>query len=291
VEQSVQGLRIVIEDLPEDRSARTRIVTTAADLAYQLDNHGDVEQAVELLESVRPASVALARDFPDDLECFRNAMYLGINLAGGLSDLGRLTEAEVLLRDLVAEADQRPAGASGMDAVAHLAAVARMNLTEVLLGLGQPEAAMAEIDRSLVELQRLVRAGWQGTARRELEGSLGGAHVLRATVLAHGGEHARARGDLERAESLMSADPRNQYELALAWARCAAAAEQDAALPEGALHALLDECFHRSLAALEHAVESGWNDSAALREDPEWESLRGLPEFDALLERLATMLR
>lgn len=291
VEQAVQGLNVVIEDLPDNRFVRTRVVTTAVDLAFQLDRQGDVEQSVELLESVRPAGDALARDFPDDHDGFRNSMYLGINLAGGLSDLGRLEEAENLLRDLLAVAEPRLQGGSGMDPVAHIAAVARTNLAEVLLGLEAPAAALVEAERAVAEFQVQSRAGWQGTTQREMSGSLGGAYVMRATVHASEGAHAAARRDLELAEQFLARDARDLYELALAWTRCATAVERDEGLQEDNLIALMEQCYGKSLLALSRAVDAGWSNGADLREDAEWEALRGTPEFDALVARLGAPQR
>jgi tetratricopeptide (TPR) repeat protein/tRNA A-37 threonylcarbamoyl transferase component Bud32 len=291
VESAVQSLRLVIEDPPAGRKVCTRIVTTASDLAYQLDGQGDVELSVELLESVRPMGERLARDFPEDQECFANLIHLSNNLAGGLSDLGRLAEAESLLRETVTHAEPRLTGGREMDPLAHVAAVARMNLAEVLLGLGKAEAALLEADRAVAELQVLERAGWQGTARNEISGSLGGAYVMRATVHCAEGAHAAARSDLEQAEPFVARDARDQYELAQAWSRCAAAVERDGELQEGELIALMEQCYGKSLAALARALDVGWSNGAGLREDEVWANLRGTPEFDALLERLAVPQR
>lgn len=286
-----ENLLDVLADPPSDRDVRTRSVTVAVDLAYILDVRGDVAEAVELLSAVKPTGDALFRDFPKDLECFQNAMHLGVNLAGGLSALRRLEEAEVLLRDVLATVEPRIGDASGPDAHRHLAAAARSNLAEVLLDLGRAEEALEVFDRSVADLEQQLRAGWQGTTRREVQRSLGTAFVLRARAHAGLGRAARARADLEQAEALLGGDPRGLYELSVSWLRCAAAAERDDSLQEPARIALLDESYGRSLAALERAVEAGWSDAAALREDEEWQPLRGLPEFDALLGRLSSSLR
>jgi tetratricopeptide (TPR) repeat protein len=295
VEQAVQGLRTVLEHPPAGRAVRSRIVATANGLSWSLDHRGDVDQAVAMLAEVLPVSDALVRDFPEIDEYFQDGTVLAIALAGGLSDNpdgdppdpGRLVQARDLLLQRLDAMERRVECRNEVAGLFLMAASARTNLAEVLLDLGDPAAAMLEVERSVAELQVQSQAGAAGTARRELSRSLGSALVVRAAVLAHDGAHERARDDLTRAEPSQAGDARSEFELAKAWMLCGAAVEGDAALSLDALAALLDACYGKSLAALERAADAGWTNAAPLRKDELWEALRGLPEFDALLERLA----
>jgi hypothetical protein len=290
-ESGVQVLREVLEQRPGSRDVRTRIVTAAVTLAYILDNQGRLEQAVELLSRARPTSEALVRDFPDDRECFQDSLLLGVNLAGALAALGRLADAELLLRETLARVEPRVAGSTGPNPYVQLVAAIRVNLAEILLTQGRAEESLEAVERSIDELQRQSRAGWQGTAQRELQRGLGAALTTRATVTLHTGEHAPAREDLAAASSLVAGDARAHYQLALGWVRCAAAVDQDGELSEQGRVGLLEECYGKALDSLRGAAAAGWSDAAILRENSEWEPLRGMPEFEALLEELQRSLR
>jgi hypothetical protein len=73
--------------------------------------------------------------------------------------------------------------------------------------------------------------------------------------------------------------------------RCAAAVDQDGELSEQGRVGLLEECYGKALDSLRGAAAAGWSDAAILRENSEWEPLRGMPEFEALLEELQRSLR
>jgi hypothetical protein len=49
-------------------------------------------------------------------------------------------------------------------------------------------------------------------------------------------------------------------------------------------HALLGEPA-AAIAHLQEAYDAGWRDPYRLASDPRWESLRGAPDFEALLAR------
>lgn len=76
----------------------------------------------------------------------------------------------------------------------------------------------------------------------------------------------KIRQTMERAAELNPEDADVQYGLACTRARLGRTQE--------------------ALAALSHSVDLGYNDADEAAEDPDLRSLRGLPEFEALLARM-----
>jgi hypothetical protein len=142
--------------------------------------------------------------------------------------------------------------------------------------------AMLNIDEKAIEiLERLV-----GSGHGEVNSDLFDVRLLRATMLAGRGEHARAIDDANAVARREGVGQMNHYNIACVFALSSAAAENDVKLASADRTRLKAQYADRALDFLRQAVAEGYQETSWLKGDPDLASLRSREDFQKLVRDL-----
>ena len=130
--------------------------------------------------------------------------------------------------------------------------------------------------------------------KRLLELSAGQADInmrlYRPSPLAHLGEHVQAAAEMETLLTEGKVQPVNLYDFGYAYARCSAAAVNDARLPPAEREPLAERYGRRSVELLRQAQAAGYfRDPARLarmNENKDFDPVRGREDFKGLVAEL-----
>jgi tetratricopeptide (TPR) repeat protein len=145
--------------------------------------------------------------------------------------------------------------------------------------LGRRWDAMLTNDEKAIEiLEDLVGRGY-GQVRSDLFD----VRLLRATMLAGRGEHARATNDANAVAREEGVGQVNHYNIGCVFALSSAAAENDGKLAPADRTRLKAQYADRALDFLRQAVAEGYQDTNLLKSDPDLASLRSREDFQELV--------
>jgi tetratricopeptide (TPR) repeat protein/predicted Ser/Thr protein kinase len=251
---------------PKDQAAQSYLAQMHSLLGDACSWCGDRDGCLRHHEAAVALSEALVRDHPRD-RSFRADLVLVCLLAGDahlrhgdLKTAGELYLQHLPALELVAR--QKPG-----DLWLQLAlAQAYQRSGEFSLRQGQTGPAADHFARALQGWEKLAKARPDNIAFQ----------AARCVVLAHCGKSEPAR---EAAEALLHRAP-NRPEALLAAARCFALCAADATSED---QPMLTE---RVVQLLVQAVEQGYHNDAALRDEAEWPGLAANAGFRQLLQRL-----
>ncbi len=140
------------------------------------------------------------------------------------------------------------------------------------------DAVLSNDDKAIEILEHLLDSGY-GQVRSDLFD----ASLLRATVLAGRGEHARATEDANAVARREGVGQVNYYNIACVFAASSAAAENDAKLAPADRTRLKAQYADRAMEFLRQAVDLGYQEIPQLKGDPELASLRLREDFQKLV--------
>ncbi len=261
-----------------DPSTRRLAAETSTNMAETLGRMGRSPDALPHLERALEIARQLAQDFPSGTKFTDTLAAVRINLGSALGRSGRMDLALDQFELAIAAYEQLLTRAPLSPAFRQRLATASTDLGSVLLELGRPDEAVAPLDRGLALLEELSRADRSDPF---MAYHLGVARLNRADLFVSEGRTEEARAMLEPCLDLLQRDPQACLALARTWMELFATAEgQDGDLE------LAEICAAASLESLTHACGLGACARAGLGQDPLWEPLRGLPEFEEL-ERAA----
>jgi tetratricopeptide (TPR) repeat protein len=152
-------------------------------------------------------------------------------------------------------------------------AISLCKLGLVLKRSGKPADAQRQFATALKLLKLLAERDPQNLA----------VQFEYALTLAHAGRHAEAAAMASRLRERVGTNPNYLYNLACSYAECEAAAGPPAGAVAGAAAATRLGYAEKALAALRDAVRGGFRDAGLARIDPDFDPVRGRPEFAAIL--------
>jgi tetratricopeptide (TPR) repeat protein len=155
------------------------------------------------------------------------------------------------------------------------------NLAQVAQLEHRWDAMLTYDERAIEILEHLVGRGY-GQVRSDLFD----VRLLRASMLAGRGEHARATNDANSVARQEGVGQVNHYNIACVFAVSSAAAENDSKLAPADRARLKAQYADRALDFLRQAVAEGHRDTSLLKGDPELASLRSRADFQELVREL-----
>jgi eukaryotic-like serine/threonine-protein kinase len=148
--------------------------------------------------------------------------------------------------------------------------------------LGRRWDAMLTNDEKAIEiLEQLVGRGY-GQVRSDLLD----ARLLRATMLAGRGEHARATDDANAVARQEGVGQNNHYNIACVFALSSAAAENDGKLAPADRTRLKAQYADRAVDFLRQAVAEGFQNASLLKGDSDLASLHSREDFQKLVQEV-----
>jgi serine/threonine-protein kinase len=146
---------------------------------------------------------------------------------------------------------------------------------------GQPDAALARLNKAIEILERVVGRGY-GQGRSELFN----ARLVRAATLAERGEHARATDEAEAVARQQDLSEVNLYNIVCFYSRSSAIAENDAKLSPADRTRLKAQYADHAMDFLRQAVAKGYRNVAVLKTDKDLSSLRSREDFRKLVQEV-----
>jgi serine/threonine-protein kinase len=143
------------------------------------------------------------------------------------------------------------------------------------------DAMLTNDEKAIEILEQLVGRGY-GQARSDLFD----VRLLRATMLAGRGEHARATNAANAVAREEGVGQVNHYNIACVFAVSSAAAENDGKLAPADRTRLKAQYADRAVDFLRQAVAGGYQDTALLKGDPDLASLRSREDFQKLVREV-----
>ena len=143
------------------------------------------------------------------------------------------------------------------------------------------DAMLTNDEKAIEILEHLVGRGY-GQVRSDLFD----VRLLRATMLAGRGEHARATDDANAVARQEGVGQVNHYNIACVFAVSSAAAENDGKLAPADRTRLKAQYADRAMDFLRQAVAEGYQDTSMLKGDPDLASLRSREDFQKLVREM-----
>jgi tetratricopeptide (TPR) repeat protein len=143
------------------------------------------------------------------------------------------------------------------------------------------DAMLTNDEKAIEILEHLVRRGY-GQVRSDVHD----VRLLRATMLAGRGEHARATNDANAVAREEGVGQIHHYNIACVFALSSAAAENDGKLAPADRTRLKARYDDRDVDFLRQAVAEGYQDTSLLNGDPDLASLHSRADFQTLVREV-----